>query len=156
MLKEMDSKSYGTKLLIDIMSTTVQETPIFLSKINEITDQERSTEALRLLEKFKELIEFGNDKVRLATQTYDMVEKHIRRLDEDLLKFEEEQMTGPKVHHEPKYFPVKERTKREAPKKRKVEKLESLSPEFSPAKEVVVPPKKVLPQRVLVEQIPYD
>ena len=35
------------------------------------------------------------------------VERHIRRLDDDLIKFEEEQMTGPKLlssRPEPKYY----------------------------------------------------
>ncbi|MBN3308490.1 ING4 protein, partial [Amia calva] len=32
--------------------------------------------------------EFGDDKVQLAMQTYEMVDKHIRRLDTDLARFE--------------------------------------------------------------------
>jgi hypothetical protein len=50
-----------------------------------------------LMGSFKTLIGDGQEKVKLAAAAYDVVEKHIRRLDEDLVKFEEEQMTGPKV-----------------------------------------------------------
>ncbi|CAM9251392.1 unnamed protein product, partial [Lampetra fluviatilis] len=34
--------------------------------------------------------EYGDDKVELAMQTYEMVDKHIRRLDADLARFEAE------------------------------------------------------------------
>ncbi len=33
---------------------------------------------------------FGDDKVAIAIQTYELVDKHIRRLDSDLAKFEAE------------------------------------------------------------------
>lgn len=34
--------------------------------------------------------EYGDDKVQLAIQTYELVDKHIRRLDNDLARFESE------------------------------------------------------------------
>lgn len=34
--------------------------------------------------------EYGDDKVQLAIQTYELVDKHIRRLDSDLARFESE------------------------------------------------------------------
>lgn len=36
------------------------------------------------------LKEYGDDKVQLAIQTYELVDKHIRRLDSDLARFESE------------------------------------------------------------------
>ena len=39
---------------------------------------------------FKKAKEFGDEKVSIAIQTYEMVDKHIRRLDGDLAKFEAE------------------------------------------------------------------
>lgn len=36
------------------------------------------------------LQEYGDDKVQLAIQTYELVDKHIRRLDNDLARFESE------------------------------------------------------------------
>ena len=39
---------------------------------------------------FKKAKEYGDEKVSIAIQTYEMVDKHIRRLDGDLAKFEAE------------------------------------------------------------------
>ncbi|KAJ1550291.1 hypothetical protein HK405_000957, partial [Cladochytrium tenue] len=45
----------------------------------------------------------SEDELNVAIQTYDTVraalltDRHIRRLDDDLAKYEEEQMTGPRV-----------------------------------------------------------
>ena len=39
---------------------------------------------------FNKSKEFGDDKVQLAMQTYEMVDKHIRKLDADLARFEAE------------------------------------------------------------------
>jgi hypothetical protein len=35
-------------------------------------------------------LEYADEKVGLAMQTYEMVDKHIRKLDQDLKKFEQE------------------------------------------------------------------
>ena len=39
---------------------------------------------------FKKSKETADEKVQLAIQTYELVDKHIRRLDNDLAKFESE------------------------------------------------------------------
>ena len=39
---------------------------------------------------FKDAKNYGDEKVSIAIQTYEMVDKHIRRLDGDLAKFEAE------------------------------------------------------------------
>ena len=39
---------------------------------------------------FNKSKEFGDDKVQLAMQTYEMVDKHIQKLDADLARFEAE------------------------------------------------------------------
>ena len=39
---------------------------------------------------FKKAKEISDDKVKIAIQTYELVDKHIRRLDGDLAKFESE------------------------------------------------------------------
>lgn len=41
-------------------------------------------------ELFSKAKEYGDDKVQLAIQTYELVDKHIRRLDSDLARFEGE------------------------------------------------------------------
>jgi hypothetical protein len=45
----------------------------------------------RLYSKAKE---YADDKVQLAIQTYELVDKHIRRLDSDLARFESEIKNG--------------------------------------------------------------
>lgn len=85
------------------METTSKIAPEFLSKLDEISAEDVATESRKIMGLFKSLITHGEQKTKLATQTYDMVsvnnqvERHIRRLDSDLNKFEEEQMTGPKL-----------------------------------------------------------
>ncbi len=39
---------------------------------------------------FKTAKEISDDKVQIAIQTYELVDKHIRKLDSDLAKFESE------------------------------------------------------------------
>lgn len=47
------------------------------------------TRSLRQIQQsYSKCKEFGDDKVQLAMQTYEMVDKHIRRLDTDLARFE--------------------------------------------------------------------
>jgi uncharacterized protein (UPF0261 family) len=41
----------------------------------------------RILADLRECVTLGDEKVALAAQTYEMVDKHIRRLDEDLVAF---------------------------------------------------------------------
>ncbi|KAI7827743.1 hypothetical protein BX661DRAFT_143271, partial [Kickxella alabastrina] len=49
---------------------------------------------------FATVLKHGEEKVALATQTYDLVDKHIRKLDDDLAKFEERQLAlPPRIPH---------------------------------------------------------
>jgi inhibitor of growth protein 5 len=47
-------------------------------------------ELQQLQNELHQSFEWGEEKIKLASQTYDAVDKHIRRLDEDLRKFEME------------------------------------------------------------------
>ena len=67
-----------------------------MAKYESLELEARESEAKRLNDLFTQLITHGKEKVKMATQIYDLVERHIRRLDDDLIKFEEEQMTGPR------------------------------------------------------------
>ncbi|KAI9332921.1 hypothetical protein DFJ73DRAFT_855170 [Zopfochytrium polystomum] len=77
--------------------TIEQQTTGFPQSIVAASPEERVNRILHLTTIFKEYLKHGEDKVALAIQTYDMVDRHIRRLDDDLGKYEEEQMTGPKM-----------------------------------------------------------
>ncbi len=45
----------------------------------------RKDEMEKIQKMFKKAKEHGDDKVSIAIQTYEMVDKHIRRLDSDLV-----------------------------------------------------------------------
>ena len=47
----------------------------------------RKDEMEKIQKMFKKAKEHGDDKVSIAIQTYEMVDKHIRRLDSDLVTF---------------------------------------------------------------------
>lgn len=64
----------------------------------EVPAENRKLMLRQLTEAFTKSLKHGEAKVSLATQTYDMIDRHIRRLDEDLQRFEDElMMTGPKM-----------------------------------------------------------
>merc|ERR1712226_1236617 len=50
----------------------------------------RRAEMEKIQKLFKDAKNYGDEKVSIAIQTYEMVDKHIRRLDGDLAKFEAE------------------------------------------------------------------
>jgi hypothetical protein len=76
----------------------------FLDTQQKMKDSEREQHFQKLISSFTKLLDHGQNKINLATDAFDIVEKHIRRLDHDLQKFEEEQMTGPKIDNfKPEY-----------------------------------------------------
>ncbi|KAJ3230891.1 Inhibitor of growth protein 5 [Chytriomyces hyalinus] len=81
----------------DIEKTIDSETKGFVDTLRKLkTPEERTEKIAALTTIFKEYLKHGEDKVALAVQTYDMVDRHIRRLDDDLAKYEDEQLTGPR------------------------------------------------------------
>ncbi len=58
--------------------------------MRDLTGQERKKEMEKIQSMFTKAKAFGDDKVNIAIQTYELVDKHIRRLDADLAKFESE------------------------------------------------------------------
>ncbi|KAJ3105919.1 Inhibitor of growth protein 5 [Phlyctochytrium bullatum] len=81
----------------DICHQLEEETSDFLGAVSDLSGEEKVQKIKALTKIFKDYLKHGEDKVTLAIQTYELVDKHIRRLDEDLSKYEEEQMTGPRV-----------------------------------------------------------
>lgn len=62
----------------------------YLKKVRELNPGKRKEEMEKIQKMFKKAKEHGEDKVSIAVQTYELVDKHIRRLDSDLAKFEAE------------------------------------------------------------------
>ncbi|EGF77561.1 hypothetical protein BATDEDRAFT_35913 [Batrachochytrium dendrobatidis JAM81] len=109
LIHELDSTSY------EVMRKVRLETDDFMSNVVSFTKEERKARLIKISALFKSCLKHGHDKVELAVQTYDMVDRHIRRLDDDLMKFEEEQMTGPKVlpsHSQPREDPRQYRSEK--------------------------------------------
>ncbi|GBP04147.1 Inhibitor of growth protein 5 [Eumeta japonica] len=56
----------------------------------KMTDEERRERLTDIQQLFGKAKEYSDDKVQLAIQTYELVDKQIRRLDNDLARFEGE------------------------------------------------------------------
>jgi len=76
------------ELSMDI-ETSSQE---YLRKVKErhLNPRKRKSEMEKIMKMFSEAKENSDTKVNLAIQTYELVDKHIRKLDADLAKFESE------------------------------------------------------------------
>ncbi len=62
----------------------------YLNNMKSMDSDNRSSHLKSIEKKFEKCKEFSDEKVQLANQTYEMVDKHIRRLDADLARFEAE------------------------------------------------------------------
>ena len=88
------------------MDTIKQQVLKFLQDGPTLTPKEKTTRLTALSKLFQDAAKFSEGKVKVAIDTYDIVEKHVRRLDDDLRKFEDEQMTVPKQPVERKKRPA--------------------------------------------------
>jgi hypothetical protein len=67
-----------------------------LEKVQAMAKEERTQWLQKLTKDFKEALKHGEEKVALASQTYEMVDRHIRRMDEDLSRYDEEMLVAPR------------------------------------------------------------
>jgi len=84
LMHDMDEKNRNILRDVDAASDE------YLRKVKDLNSDERKVEMEKIQRMFKKAKEFGDEKVSIAIQTYEMVDKHIRRLDGDLAKFEAE------------------------------------------------------------------
>lgn len=82
--RDLDQRAHD---LLDEIDKLCEE---YISKVRDLPPTERKTYFSKIEDAFQKSREYGDDKVQLAVQTYEMVDKHIRRLDSDLSRFEEE------------------------------------------------------------------
>ncbi|CAG7836035.1 unnamed protein product [Allacma fusca] len=66
----------------------------FLRNSSSSPADKKKEMAAKIQKLFNKAKEYGDDKVQLAIQTYELVDKHIRRLDSDLARFESEIKNG--------------------------------------------------------------
>jgi len=83
-MRELDIKNRSTMIDIDTASDE------YLRKVRDLSPGKRKAEMEKIQRMFKKSKETADEKVQLAIQTYELVDKHIRRLDNDLAKFESE------------------------------------------------------------------
>ncbi|CAB1324312.1 unnamed protein product [Coregonus sp. 'balchen'] len=62
----------------------------YISSVRNLASEQRVEHLQKIQCAYSKCKEFSDDKVQLAMQTYEMVDKHIRRLDADLARFENE------------------------------------------------------------------
>ncbi|XP_049843851.1 inhibitor of growth protein 5 [Schistocerca gregaria] len=62
----------------------------YLQQVRTMPAERRREQMNNIQNLFDKAKEYGDDKVQLAIQTYELVDKHIRRLDSDLARFEAE------------------------------------------------------------------
>ncbi|ESO05837.1 hypothetical protein HELRODRAFT_184897 [Helobdella robusta] len=84
LMRDLDSKSQDLLKEIDEMADS------YLTNVKDLSNDKRKEQLSKIQTMFSKSKEFGDDKVQLAMQTYEMVDKHIRKLDADLARFEAE------------------------------------------------------------------
>ena len=96
-LPEDLKKSFNKMLTLDQKNSDINRdiaaaSSEYLKKVQErhLNSRKRKSEMERIMKMFSEAKENSEAKVNMAVQTYELVDRHIRRLDEDLAKFESE------------------------------------------------------------------
>ncbi len=84
LMHDLDQKNRSLLQEIDASSDE------YLRKARDLSTNQKSSEMEKIQKMYKKAKEFGDEKVNIAIQTYEMVDKHIRKLDSDLAKFEAE------------------------------------------------------------------
>uniref|UniRef100_A0A7N4P0G9 Inhibitor of growth protein n=1 Tax=Sarcophilus harrisii TaxID=9305 RepID=A0A7N4P0G9_SARHA len=74
--------------IVDLKAEIDKLATEYMSSARSLNSEEKLALLKQIQEAYGKCKEFGDDKVQLAMQTYEMVDKHIRRLDTDLARFE--------------------------------------------------------------------
>ena len=83
-MRDLDSRAQ--KLIKDIDKIADE----YLQTVKKDSTDTNNKQLTNIQSLFNKAKEYGDDKVQLAIQTYELVDKHIRRLDSDLMRFEAE------------------------------------------------------------------
>ncbi|XP_050302673.1 inhibitor of growth protein 5 isoform X2 [Anthonomus grandis grandis] len=84
LMSDLDKRAQGLMKNIDALADE------YLRNIKSLSGDEQKEQLDKIQNMFNKAKELGDDKVQLAIQTYELVDKHIRRLDNDLARFESE------------------------------------------------------------------
>lgn len=83
-MRDLDARAQGLMKDIDKLADD------YLRNVKKESSEKRKEQLAHIQSLFNKAKEYGDDKVQLAIQTYELVDKHIRRLDSDLARFEAE------------------------------------------------------------------
>lgn len=81
-MRELDQRTQDLSKEINTMSEE------YMANVRSMDPAKRTLHLKKIENAFVKSREYGDDKVQLAMQTYEMVDKHIRKLDADLARFE--------------------------------------------------------------------
>ena len=81
---ELDTRVQETLIEIDNLKTD------YLKNLKSYNNETRLTKAKEIDQKYEKCKQLSDEKVQVANQTYELVDKYIRRLDTDLARFEVE------------------------------------------------------------------
>jgi len=84
LMRDLDNRAQSIMKEIDSLAED------YLKVISQSSTEKRKDQMEKVQKHFNKAKEYGDDKVQLAIQTYELVDKHIRRLDSDLARFESE------------------------------------------------------------------
>lgn len=80
LMRELDSRAQ------DVMKTIDRVAEDYLDNMKHYSKDKRKETLNEIQRYFDKTKEYGDDKVQLAIQTYEMVDKYIRKLDTDLAR----------------------------------------------------------------------
>lgn len=83
-MRDLDTRAQGLMKDIDKLADD------YLKNMKKESMEKKKEQLGHIQSLFNKAKEYGDDKVQLAIQTYELVDKHIRRLDSDLARFEAE------------------------------------------------------------------
>ena len=75
---------------LNILRNVDAASDAYLRKVHGLTLEDSKVEVEKIRRMFKKAEDYGEEKVSIAIQTYQIVDRHIRRLDGDLAKIESE------------------------------------------------------------------
>ncbi|GLV37862.1 Inhibitor of growth family member 5 [Carabus blaptoides fortunei] len=84
LMRDLDARAQNLMKNIDQLADD------YLRNIKSLSAEDKKEQLNKIQNLFNKAKEYGDDKVQLAIQTYELVDKHIRRLDSDLARFESE------------------------------------------------------------------
>ncbi|XP_026821114.1 inhibitor of growth protein 4-like [Rhopalosiphum maidis] len=84
LMRDLDSRAQELMRNIDKLADD------YMSNVKGYTADKKGETLTSIQRQFDKAKEYGDDKVQLAIQTYELVDKHIRKLDSDLARFEAE------------------------------------------------------------------